>query len=183
MHLKTHTVAHRCLLILALVFALGAGSTTQVFAQEDESAHHAHRNHISVFVGATTPTTAKGDTSFALGADYERRLTDLVGIIGLGDFTFGDHERAALFAGQVAFHFSRLRLAVGPGFELAEEVHAVPTSTGGADGTHSAHFIVRGSVLYEFHAGDWVIGPMLSVDAIGETKTNIVYGLSIGRGF
>ncbi len=62
-------------------------------------------------------------------------------------------------------------------------MQAVPTSAGESGGDQSAHFIVRGSVLYEFHAGDWVIGPMLSVDAVGETKTNIVYGLSIGRGF
>ena len=57
------------------------------------------------------------------------------------------------------------------------------TSAGEGGSAHAAHFVIRASVLYEFEVAEWAIGPTLSVDAIGETKTNIVYGLSVGRGF
>ena len=170
------------ILLVAVLLAYG-WTLADVSAQEAEAADREHSNHVAVFVGATTPTAAKGETSFTLGIDYERRLTDLIGVIGLGDFTFGDHERTALIGGQVAFHFSGLRLAVGPGFEVVEEVHDAHTPAGEGGSTHGAEFVMRASVLYEFDVGQWAIGPTLSVDAIGETKTSIVYGLSVGRGF
>jgi hypothetical protein len=39
------------------------------------------------------------------------------------------------------------------------------------------------SGYYEFHVGDFAVGPVLFVDFVGETKTNLTYALSIGRGW
>ena len=171
--------------ILVLTFVVLAGASTRpVLAQtaEDDDDHHDHANHVAVFVGATTPTKKKSETSFTLGADYERRFSDLFGVLGIADLAFGSHKRTGLFAVNLAIHpASGWRLAIGPGFELVDKDD--PTPSDPMRTTLSSFFILRGSVLYEFHAGDWAVGPMLSVDAIGETKTNIVYGLSIGRGF
>ena len=169
--------------VLLVVFAAPvAAQSSQAEHDDEHDDHHAHPNHIAVFVGATTPTKAKAETSFTLGADYERRFTDLIGVLAIADFALGDHKRTALFAANVAFHpVSGLRLAIGPGFELVEKD---TITSSGAEGTKlGAYFVIRGSVLYEFHVGEWSVGPVLAVDAIGETKTNIVYGLSIGRGF
>jgi hypothetical protein len=36
---------------------------------------------------------------------------------------------------------------------------------------------------YEFHAGKVALAPTLGIDFVGETKTNIIYGLTVGYGF
>ena len=36
---------------------------------------------------------------------------------------------------------------------------------------------------YEFHVGSLSIGPILILDFVGETKTNLTYGITVGTGF
>ena len=49
-----------------------------VFAQDDHGFHH---HHLAVFLGGTTPldSASGGKTSFTIGADYEYRITPVVG--------------------------------------------------------------------------------------------------------
>ena len=36
---------------------------------------------------------------------------------------------------------------------------------------------------YEFHVGSLSIGPIVFLDFVGETKTNLTFGLTVGTGF
>lgn len=69
------------------------------------------------------------------------------------------------------------RIALGPGFELVDKDKS--------DGSvkKSAHFVTAIRTIYEFHLGKITVGPTLGIDLIGETDTNLVYGLTVGPGF
>ncbi len=163
-------------------FAFALLAAVPAYAQEAHGdAHddeHFHANHAAVVVGGMTPLSEASQTSFALGAGYERRLDPLWGV-GLGvDFTIGDHKRTALFAAAVGFRLTpALRLSTGPGFELVE----TDESSGGTK--NKAYFVWGIAAFYEFHVGSLAIGPNVIVDFVGETKTNITYGIAVGKGF
>ena len=146
--------------------------------------HHFHRNHVAVFLGATTALDREsgGKTSFTIGADYERRITPTLGVMALADFAFGDHKRTALFAAMFAGRpIDALRLAVGPGFELVEKDK---TAEDGSSSTeHSAFFVISTRATYDFHVGRLSLSPAAGLDFIGETKTSFVYGVAVGIGF
>ena len=166
-----------------LLVAVGA-FTTQATAQDDQAddGHHFHHNHLAMFVGGVTPFTKQaGETSFVLGADYERRFNPAVGVIALADFAFGQHKRTALFAAKLSYRpMAALRLAAGPGFELVE----TDVMSGGTTTTkHKAYFVIATRANYEFHVGKLSLGPTVGLDFIGETKTNFVFGVSLGYGF
>ena len=140
----------------------------------DARGHH----HVGLFVGGMTPLSETSATSFALGADYEYRIDERWGI-GLGvDFTIGDHKRTALMATGVTYRpFSALRVATGPGLELVEK-----DQPGG--GIKSTPYFLWGiSVAYEFHVGSLSLAPTAILDFVGETKTNLTYGITVGTGF
>ena len=98
---------------------------------------------------------------------------------GIGaDFTFGDHKRTALFAAGVTFRPTpALRLSTGPGFELVE------TEQSGGGTKNKAYFVWGITAFYEFHVGPLAIGPNVILDFVGETKTNLTYGVAVGTGF
>ena len=54
---------------------------------------------LALFLGATTPTESASETSFTIGADYERRLPGIWGVGGLVDFAIGDFKRTAIVGG------------------------------------------------------------------------------------
>ena len=165
--------------VAALSLALIARPVTaQAGPSTDHGEDHVHRNHVAVLAGGMTPLSAKSETSFALGIDYVRSLGEAWGI-GVGaDFTFGDHKRAALFAVGATFRpVPALRFGTGPGFELVEK----QKSDGHID--KHAYFVWFVSAYYEFHVGSVAIGPLVILDFVGETKTNLTYGISVGTGF
>ncbi len=151
---------------------------SRVAAQDAHQAEHFHQNHLAAMAGGMTPLSAKSETSFALGVDYVRRLNPTWGV-GVGaDFTFGDHKRASVFVLGATFNpIAALRFGTGPGFELVEKDKA------GGGTTTKAYFVWFVSAIYEFHVGSLSIGPLVALDFVGETKTNLTYGLSIGTGF
>ncbi len=177
----TTTLQTRCaFLAAALVSAtLGTGrAAAQESHPDDHPGEHFHQNHVALMAGGMTPLSAKSETSFALGADYIRRLNPTWGI-GIGaDFTFGDHKRSSLFVAGATFNpVPSLRLGTGPGFELVDK-----DMPGGGTST-KAYFVWFVSAIYEFHVGSLSIGPLVALDFVGETKTNLTYGLSVGTGF
>ena len=163
------------LVLLILAAGPAAAQDHQEDAHGDE---HFHKNHVAAMAGGMTPLSAKSATSFALGADYVRRLNPTWGI-GIGaDFTFGDHKRSSLFVAGATFNpVPSLRLGTGPGFELVDK-----DMPGGGTST-KAYFVWFVSAIYEFHVGSLSIGPLVALDFVGETKTNLTYGLSVGTGF
>ncbi len=165
----------------AVGLALALVTETPAFGQEahgDAHDDHFHANHVGVMVGGMTPLAETSRTSFALGADYERRINPTWGA-GVGvDFTFGDHKRTALAAGAVTFRATpALKLGTGPGFEVVEK----DTSSGGTK--NKVYFVWGFMAAYEFHVGSFSVGPLLYLDFVGETKTNVTYGIALGTGF
>lgn len=142
---------------------------------------HFHANEIAVFVGATTPTKAKSETSFTIGADYERRFHEWFGAGALVDFAFGELKRTALAGPAFFIHpGGAFRFVLGPAAEWVEEDAPMSQRAGTK---HEPHFVMRAGLNYSFHAGRMLISPVFNVDFIGETKTSLVYGVAFGVGF
>lgn len=162
-------------------FVLGAALLLQapsVLAQEQDDHHDFHHHHVAVVVGGMTPLSETSETSLALGADYTYSFDEHWGA-GIGaDLTFGDHKRAALFAGGAHYTLPiGLKLGTGPGMEIVEK----DKPDGGTK--NSSYFVWWVGAAYEFHVGSLSIGPILFLDFVGETKTNLTYGVTIGTGF
>ena len=147
--------------------------------------HDWHPNHIAMFLGGVTPVSSDNSTVFAIGIAYERRFSPLLGIEGLVDFGIGDHKRTALFAAGPTFRpftllagsrgrdlLAPLKLGIGPGFEIVDK-----------KGKTSVHFLVGVGTGYDIHLGKFTLTPTVYVDFIGETETNVTYGLYMGWGF
>ncbi len=110
--------------------SVGMGFTIPLVAQDD---HHFHHNDIAVFAGGITPLNedAGGKTALALGADYERRFTTVVGAQALGELSFGDHKRTALAVLNLTVRpVAPLRLAAGPRIEWVEQDPPPGSSSG-----------------------------------------------------
>ncbi len=181
-------LSRRVLLRFALAFLFAAG--TAVASEDAATSHdgHAdwHPNHLAVFFGGMTPLISNNPTNFAVGAAYERRFTGLWGAEGLADFVLGDHKRTALIAvGPTVRPFtlleesrsrellSPLKFSAGPGLEFVDKKGKRVTR----------HFVIRAGVGYEIGLGNFSLAPSVYIDFIGETQTNLTYGVYLGRGF
>lgn len=170
----------RYLLLLSLFAAPPSLCIASESAQESHSAseteHEIEKNHVAAFIGGMAPVNNSNETSLALGLSYERRLNETFGLEVLMDFTIGSHERTALFATGLTYRpFSGygLKLMTGPGFEIEQH-----------DGHASkVNFIYGVGAAWEFHLGQVSIAPTVYADFLGESKTNITFGIGIGTGF
>jgi hypothetical protein len=123
--------------VLLLFAAVNAAGT--------ESDHHAHPNHFAVFAGITTGGDddhhGEEDAALTVGFDYERRLTNLVGIGVLGDWAFGD-RRDWILAVPIFFHISSAsKFLIAPGSEQIK---------GEGPRDDDREFLVRIGYAYEF---------------------------------
>lgn len=181
--MRTARSLWRVPLCLAFLLAAGAPLAGQE-AGHAEDDHGFHPNHIALFAGATTALNKEkgGTTSFTLGADYERRITPKVGVMGLVDFAIGDHKRTVILAAMFAWRpADALRIALGPGAEWVEKDEV---GEGGETKTkRKAYYVTASRLSYDFHVGQLSISPTLGLDFIGETKASLVYGVSFGLGF
>jgi hypothetical protein len=135
-------------------------------AEDQHSVHEEfHRHHMGLLLGNTQEGHENG---FTIGADYEYRLTKLVGLGGVAEYIGGDFDSFVL-SGLFFIHpYRGLRFVLGPGFENRDSDNK---------------FFLRAGVGYRFHVGDaWTIAPELNVDFF-ERDEALVYGVSIGRGF
>ena len=161
---------------MLLVLALAS----PIFAAENGVAdQHFHHNDIGVFIGGTTPFNeeAGGKTAPTIGVEYERRFSPTIGGLLMAEFVGDKHKRDYLFAVLFTYRVSLLRLAIGPGFEFVEQ----DKPSGGTK--LSEYFVISTRASYAFHVGKITLAPTIGIDLIGETKTNLVYGLSVGYGF
>ena len=105
-------------LILVFCLALPGG----LRAQEEHGVHgeeHQHKNHIALFIGSTQAEVEHGkrdDPQFTLGLDYERRLTQVVGIGALLDVVLEGH-REGIIGVPVFLHAGSLTFQLAPGGE------------------------------------------------------------------
>ncbi len=148
-------------------------------AETGDIGHHFHHNDIGVCIGGTTPVDEEvgGNTAPTIGVEYERRFSSTVGGVLMAEFVGDKHKRDYLFAVLFTYRMSLLRLGIGPGFELVEQ----DKPSGGTK--LSEYFVIVTRASYEFHVRKIVLAPTVGLDFIGETKTNIVYGLTVGYGF
>ena len=50
-------------------------------------------------------------------------------------------------------------------------------------GKGSVYFVFRVAASYDIEFGRFSVSPIVYVDFVGETETNVTYGLSLGWGF
>ncbi|TDJ53891.1 MAG: hypothetical protein E2O47_07210 [Gemmatimonadetes bacterium] len=173
----TDTVC-RVLLMACLLSCL----TSSPVAAQDRSHGRAvhHRNHLGLFAGAATEFADHTSTTFAAGADYERRLSQRIGVGVMVDLTFGELKRNGLAVAGIFLHPARgWRLFGGAGVEFVDTA-AAGTSGGSSSKSHVA---LRLATAYDFPVGRFLVGPIVAVDLLGETETILSYGLTIGLGF
>lgn len=147
--------------VLLIAFGLGRAD-----AEDQHIAHEEfHRHHVGLLLGNTEEGHENG---FTIGADYEYRLKELVGLGGVTEYIGGDFYSFVL-AGLVFIHpYKNLRFVLGPGFENRDS---------------ESKFLLRAGIGYRFHVGKaWTIAPEFNVDFF-ERDEALVYGVSIGRGF
>ena len=140
---------------------------------------HMHHNDIGLFVGGTTPfdKDTGGRSAPTTGAEYERRFSSSVGAMVMAEYVGHKHKRNYLFAVLFTYRLSALRLAVGPGSELVEQDRP------SGDTKLSEYFVIVTRVSYAIHIGNFALAPTVGIDLIGDTKTNLIYGLSAAYGF
>jgi len=116
--------------------------------------------------------------------DYERRISELIGVGAGGEFVFNDHGRVALVGLMVALHpAGGLGLIAGPGLEIEETEHETAGKTFN-DSSRETSFAFRVGANYRFEfGGRYSAGPTLYTDFISGKDPVLVWGVSIGTGF
>ena len=132
----------------------------------DANAEEADRpNRIGLFLGATTKD---GHTGFTIGLEYERRLSELIGVGAVAEATPNGRE----FVGAVPVFFhpvGGLAFSIGPGFSV-ENGHA--------------HFLVRFGVGWDFELPAGLsLAPTVSYDLTEGTEDAVVYGVLLSYVF
>ncbi len=162
-------------LVLAALLVFGVSSTLQAQQGEEAEAEEG-KNHVAIFLGAATNTDTD-DTSFALGADYERRLNQLWGVGLIAEVALGDLERDALLVLPLFLHPTpQIRLTGAAGVEFKRLF-----SKGDGDETENeVDFAVRLGAVYEFEVGSYSVAPEFDVDFVGGDEIVLVYGVGFG---
>ena len=123
------------------------------------------RNRVGLFLGATTKNS---HTHATIGLEYERRLSELIGIGAVAEGSPAGRE----FVGAVPVFFhpvGGLALSIGPGFSV-DEGHT--------------HFLVRFGVGWDFELPAGLsLAPTLSYDLTEGADDAIVYGLMLSYAF
>ena len=148
-------------ILLALILSIFSNFLK---AQSEKPKHHEDHYHLSAFAGFTTDY--KDKDGYKLGIEYEVRLTDRVGLGGTFDFTGADFDIFAFSVG-ADFYLFRFPLipAVGIGAKNYEK-HWDP--------------FVRIMLIYDFHFGDFSLGPMVMYDFFPNQKDIMSYGITVG---
>ena len=135
------------------------------------SAHAAgadHPHHLAVVGGYATKSSGK-EAAF-VGIEYEYRLSDLWGIGGYAETTWGDFDLEAL--GLIA------TLHPGGGWKVLGGLGIERKL-----GTKKDKLLGRLGVGYDFHVGSFSIGPLIAVDFIEDFSEVYYLGLAAGVGF
>jgi len=157
--------------------AQGAGA-------EAHDAHY-HPNHISIFVGATTKLEGDNDTDFTLGADYVRRFlkSGRLGIGLFGEAIFAEHTDWVFGIPLYVYPYKNFWLKAGPGLEFHKKKEKSSSERSGKSKTETdTEFLIRTGLGYDIELAGFTIAPTLSFDFL-RSKTSMVWGLNLGKGF
>lgn len=157
---------------------LAALTSAPTFASSDEAPKHIP----GIFVGFTN---FDGETEFSYGIEYEYKISKLWGAGVVFETTPDAHHEAGVDVALAAVYlhpWKELRLGLGFG---KETVGSYTEDDGhGHLHHHSSHKedVIRTSVSYDFHVGDFGVAPTLALDFIdGETAT--IFGVALVRAF
>ena len=189
----------------------GAEHAAQAAGQEHEETenegHHFHRNELAVFVGASTLTKYEDDpTSFTVGGEYFRRLSERTSVGLTVEYADGDLERDWLVLVPVAYRpfdgwAEGFQFVIGPGIEFASlSEEAVEELEGGDAGGHGEEHVgeaseagaeerenetepvIRLGVDYVVELGRISLTPQINADVVGDNVTWVA-GVALGLGF
>ncbi len=120
--------------------------------------------HLSMFAGYSMDLNGK--TGPKLGIEYEYRVNERMGVGGTFDFTGNDFE---IFSFSVAadFYLFKFPLILGAGIGAKNQ------------GSKWKPF-VRGIATYDFHIGEFSLGPMIMYDIYFDNKIIISPGVTFG---
>jgi hypothetical protein len=149
-------------LTMRLNFSLAA------FAENgpDANAEEVERlNRVALFLGATTKDS---HTHATIGLEYERRLSELIGVGAVAEASPDGRDFVGAFP--VFFHpVGELALSIGPGFSV-DEGHG--------------HFLVRFGAAWDFELPAGLsLAPSVSYDLTVGSDNAIVYGLTLSYAF
>ena len=151
--------------LLTAMILVCAGTLTAQDEEKTKPKHKEDHYHISTFAGFTT--NYKGKEGYKLGIEYEWRIEDWIGLGGTFDFTGNDFNIFAFSVGTSFYPFKfPLIPAVGVGLKNYNKSKWKP--------------FFRTVLLYDFHIGNFSIGPMVMYDLFPEEKDIMSYGVTIG---
>ncbi len=175
--------------IIPIILLLFPASSSPANAREDESEK---ANHIALFMGANSLTSAGSRTSASLGLDYERRIVSSDISFGTGAYLEGSFGKSTEFVFGVP---AVLHFAGGPKFWLAPsyaanlekeeltEAELDPASPGFKNVHYSSSaFFMRFGTGWDFEFDNFTLTPSLSADIIS-SKTYLAWGINFGYAF
>jgi hypothetical protein len=151
-----------CLVLGILMCILAPFLTSAAMSGE---AHHPHH------IAAGTGYSWHGDKeSIYTGVDYVYSFTNGFTIGAFLEDVRGDFDLQA-----VGILFGKkwsngLKLSVGPGVEYKIE-------------KDEKLLLLRATAAYDWHIGNWTVGPILSYDTIEDVSNTTYLGLTVGYGF
>lgn len=162
--------------LAAGVFAALAANPT--FASNNETPKHIP----GIFLGYTN---AQGDTEFTYGIEYEYKFSKLWGAGLVYERTDEAHHGVGVNVALASVYlhpWKALRIGLGYGKET------VRSYTDNSDTEHPHHHeshdesLIRTSLSYDFHVGDFGIAPTLAFDFV-DSETATVFGVAFVRAF
>lgn len=160
---------YRLAVVAALMIGLMISATSLAEnthdAGEAEHGQGFHKNLIGGFIGITGEE--RRERALTLGIDYERRITEVIGV-GFGlERALGDLEFTVLTLG-LAIHIDKWKLLVAPGVEI--------------DDFEKEHELIRLGIEYTFEMSGYELAPKFMVDFV-EGDTVLIGGVSFFWGF
>ena len=136
-------------------------------AQDVGDAEAAERpNHIGLFLGATHK---QSDDGFSIGIEYERDVSELIGLGVVVESTPSLNERVIAAPAAFLHPIGALEVALAPGLQVED---------GDTD------FMFRIGVGWEFDVGQgFSLAPEVNFDFVSGNDNALVYGLALGYAF
>ena len=149
--------------LVLLTLLVAASYAPDAFAAEDG----AHPHHVAVAAGAARHN---GKDAFSWGADYSYTFDNKVFLQGFYEQVRGDFNINA-YGALVGKKFGHgWQAGIGAGVETKLK-----------SGKNLA--LIRTIVGYDWHFGNWSIGPGITVDFIEDASDTVYLGVAVGYGF
>jgi hypothetical protein len=167
-----------------------AAARTEAAGDEKPKEGEEPRNEIALVL-AGTRERAERTTSLTLGAEYERRLTRRLGIIGELEYVKGPGTWVFAVPFVLRPVGGGFKLFGGPGVErriVAEAPNEFERTSAASEAEPETLFLWRVGTAYAWEFNErYVVGPSVYLDFVreapGEWKRAFVFGVSLGISF